>query len=136
MYQLDYQHPLFFRMPLLMVGGAIKEPKTYNMFVNQSDMAGTLLAQMQISRKDYPWSRNVLSKNYNYPFVYSTYPSGMLFADSTGVTMMDLQSGCVVYSDGEADNDRKLRTKAILQRSYDKLKEIKAPSDSPKGGEK
>jgi phosphoglycerol transferase MdoB-like AlkP superfamily enzyme len=124
MYQLDYQHPTFFRMPLLMVGGAIKEPKSFGMFINQSDMVGTLLGQMQISRKDYPWSRNVLSKNYTYPFVYSTYPSGMLFADSTGVAMMDLQSGCVVYSDGEDGDSRVLRTKAILQRSYDKLKEI------------
>jgi len=124
MYQLDYQHPMFFRMPLLMVGGAVKQPKTYNMFVSQSDMVGTLLAQMQISRKDYPWSRNVLSKNYTYPFVYATYPSGMLYADSTGVTMMDLQSGCVVYSDGDEADSRVLRTKAILQRSYDKLREI------------
>lgn len=124
MYQLDYQHPMFFRMPLLMVGGAVKEPKTYYMFINQSDIVGTLLAQMQISRKDYPWSRNVLSRNYRYPFVYSTYPSGMLFADSTGVTMMDLQSGCVVYSNGNQALNRVSRTKAILQRSYDKLKEI------------
>jgi len=30
----------------------------------------------------------------------------------------------VVYSDGEDGDSRVLRTKAILQRSYDKLKEI------------
>lgn len=124
MYQLDYQHPMFFRMPLLMVGGAVKEAKTLDMFISQSDMAATLLAQMQLNLKDYPWSRNVLSKNYTYPFVYSTYPSGMLFADSTGVTMMDLHSGCVVYSDGQDGDGRILRTKAILQHGYDKLKEI------------
>jgi hypothetical protein len=115
---------MFFRMPLLIVGGAIKEPKSLGMFINQSDMAGTLLGQMQISRKGYPWSRNVLSKNYTYPFVYATYPSGMLFADSTGVSMMDLHSGCVVYSDGQDGDGRILRTKAILQHGYDKLKEI------------
>ena len=126
MYQLDYQHPMFFRMPLLMVGGAVKEAKTLDMFMSQSDMVGTLLAQMQISNKDYPWSRNVLSKNYTYPFVYATYPAGMLFADSTGVTMMDLQSGCVVYTEGEDDNMRMSRTKAILQRSYDGLETLKA----------
>lgn len=124
MYQLDYQHPMFFRMPLLMVGGAIKEPKTLDMFISQSDIVGTLLAQMQINNKDYPWSRNVLSRNYQYPFVYATYPAGMLFADNTGVTMMDLQSGCVVYSEGEGEDMRVSRTKAILQRSYDGLKEI------------
>lgn len=136
MYQLDYQHPMFFRMPLLMVGGAVKVAKTVDTFISQSDIAATLLAQMQISSKEYPWSRNVLSKNYQYPFIYATYPSGMLFADSTGVTMMDLQSECVVYSDGEEADLRVSRTKAILQRSYDKLKEIKVPSGSPKGGEK
>ena len=124
MFQLDYQHPMFFRMPLLMVGGAVKEAKAYNMLVSQSDIVATLLAQMQISSKDYPWSRNVLSRNYRYPFVYATYPAGMLFADSTGVTMMDLQSDCVVYSEGDKAEMRVSRTKAILQRSYDKLKEI------------
>ena len=66
----------------------------------------------------------MLSKNYKYPFAYATYPSGMLYADKTGVTMMDLQSGCVVYSDGDDAENRVLRTKAILQRSYDKLREI------------
>ena len=124
MYQLDYQHPMFFRMPLLMVGGAVKEAKTPDMFISQSDIAATLLAQMQLSNKEYPWSRNVLSKNYTYPFVYATYPSGMLFADSTGVTMMDLLSGCIVYSDGQDSDSRVLRTKAILQHGYEKLKEI------------
>ena len=123
MYQLDYQHPMFFRMPLLMVGGAVREPKTLDMFVSQSDIVATLLAQMQISGESYPWSRNVLSKHYTYPFVYATYPAGMLYADSTGVTMMDLLSGSVVYSDGE-EGTRVRRTKAILQRSYDWLKEI------------
>ena len=123
MYQLDYQHPMFFRMPLLMVGGAVREPKTLDMFVSQSDIVATLLAQMQISGEAYPWSRNVLSKHYTYPFVYATYPAGMLYADSTGVTMMDLQSGSVVYSEGE-EGTRVRRTKAILQRSYDQLKEI------------
>ena len=124
MYQLDYQNPMFFRMPLLMVGGAVREPKTLDMFVSQSDIVATLLAQMQISSEEYPWSRNVLSKHYTYPFVYVTYPAGMLYADSTGVTMMDLQSGSVVYSDGEGSDARVGHTKAILQRSYDKLKEL------------
>ena len=124
MYQLDYQHPMFFRMPLLMVGGAVREPRTYGMFVSQSDIAATLLAQMQVDGSEYPWSRNVLSRRYSYPFVYATYPAGLLFADSTGLTMMDLQSGSVVYSEGEGADTRVRRTKAILQRSYDKLKEI------------
>ena len=124
MYQLDYQHPMFFRMPLLMVGGAVREPRTMNMFVSQSDMVGTLLAQMRISGKDYPWSRNVLSRNYRYPFVYATYPSGLLFADSTGITMTDLQSGCVVYDEGGNGDMRVNRTRAILQRSYERLRDI------------
>lgn len=124
MYQLDYQHPMFFRMPLLMVGGAVRDPRTMNMFVSQSDMVGTLLAQMRISGKDYPWSRNVLSRNYRYPFVYATYPSGLLFADSTGITMTDLQSGCVVYDEGGNGDMRVNRTRAILQRSYERLRDI------------
>lgn len=127
MYQLDYQHPDFFRMPLLMVGGAVREPKRYDMFINQSDIVATLLSQMGIKHSQFPWSRNVFSRKYTYPFAYCTYPAGTLFADSTGVTMTDLQSGQVVYSEPDDGGLRVSKTKAILQRSYDRLKDINIP---------
>ena len=48
--------------------------------MNQSDMAATLLAQLGISHKEFNFSRNVLGKDYNYPFAYYTYNNDLLSA--------------------------------------------------------
>jgi hypothetical protein len=92
--------------------------------MNQSDIAATLLSQMGISHDDYPWSRNVLSKTYTYPFVYCNYPAGMLFADSTGTSIYDLDGDAMMREEPADDGLRIMRAKAILQTSYDQLEQM------------
>jgi hypothetical protein len=86
---------------------------------------------MGISHKDYPWSRNVLSKNYTYPFVYCNYPAGILFADSTGISIYDIDGDAVMIEQPADDGLRIMRAKAILQTSYDQLEEIHRKSATP-----
>ena len=126
LYKQSYKDPGFFRSPMLWTGGAIREPRRMDVLMNQSDIAATLLSQLGISHKDYPWSRNVLSETYTYPFVYCNYPAGMLFADSTGISIYDID-GDAMMIDLPADDGglRTLRAKAILQTSYDQLSEIR-----------
>lgn len=125
LYQQSYDDPGFFRAPMLWMGGAIRESRRMDILMNQSDIPATLLSQMGIRHDEYPWSRNVLSKTYTYPFVYCNYPAGLLFADSTGTSIYDL-GGNAVMMEQPADNGmRILRAKAILQTSYDQLEEIK-----------
>jgi hypothetical protein len=67
----------------------------------------------------------VLSRKYTYPFVYCNWPAGLLFADSTGTSIYDLD-GEVVITDRPADDGlRLLRAKAILQSSYDQLETMR-----------
>ena len=125
LYQQSYDDPDFFHAPMLWLGGAVREPRKMYVLMNQSDIAATLLSQMGIRHDEYPWSRNVLSKTYTYPFVYCNYPAGLLFADNTGISIYDL-NGDVVMLENPLDNDlRILRAKAILQTSYDQLEEMK-----------
>ena len=125
LYEQSYDDPGFFRAPMLWLGGAIHEPRKMDILMNQSDIPATLLAQMGITHAEYPWSRNVLSQTYTYPFVYCNYPAGMLFADSTGTSIYDID-GDVEMLELPSDNGlRILRAKAILQSSYDQLEEIK-----------
>ena len=121
LYDLTYESPEYFHIPMLWLGGAIREPRTMPVLMNQSDLAATLLAQMGIPHDDYPWSRNVLSPTYTYPFAYSTFPSGILFRDSTGVSVYDITSNTPITEHPQPSPERIRRAKAILQTSYDRL---------------
>jgi phosphoglycerol transferase MdoB-like AlkP superfamily enzyme len=121
LYDLTYQDPSFFHSPMLWLGGAVARPRTVDVLMNQSDVAATLLSQLGLPHRDYPWSRNVLSSRYTYPFAYSTYPGGILFADSTGVTVYDIAANEPITERPAPSPERLRRAKAILQTSYDKL---------------
>lgn len=125
MYDQTYEDPEFFHIPMLWLGGAIKEPRRISTLMNQSDMAATILSQMGVSHKQFPWSRNIFSKNYTYPFVYSSYPSGILFKDSTGVSIFDTNADKPILGRPAEGADLRLkRSKAILQKSYDLLEKM------------
>ena len=119
LYKQSYKDPGFFRAPMLWTGGAIREPRKMSVLMNQSDIAATLLSQMGIRHDEYPWSRNVLSQTYTYPFVYCNYPAGLLFADSTGTSIYDINGDAVMMEQPADDGLRIMRAKAILQTSYD-----------------
>lgn len=121
LYNTFYTDPRFFHAPMLWLGGAVRAPRTIHALMNQSDMAATLLGQLQLPHRDFPYSRNVLSANYTYPFAYSTFADGFLFADSTGVTVFDNAQRKVVVNEPTDDGRRELRGKAIQQTSYDDL---------------
>ena len=125
LYEQNYQDPEFFHSPMLWLGGAIKEPRRMSVLMNQSDLCATLLSQMGISHEEYRWSRNVLSRNYIYPFVYSNFPAGLLFRDHTGVSLYDLTADEPILEEpSDEEGLRILRAKSILQTSYDYLGEI------------
>lgn len=124
LYKQSYKDPGFFRAPMLWMGGAIKAPRRMQVLMNQSDIAATLLSQLGISHDEYIWSRNVLSQTYTYPFVYCNYPAGLLFADSTGTSIYDLDGDAVMMEEPADDGLRIVRAKAILQTSYDQLEQL------------
>ena len=123
LYDLTYQDPAFFHSPMLWLGGAVRSARPMDVLMNQSDLAATLLSQMGLPHRQFPWSRNVLSKNYTYPFAYSSYPGGILFADSTGVSVYDITANEPIAEQPAPSPERLRRAKAILQTSYDKLGE-------------
>lgn len=124
LYKQSYKDPGFFRSPMLWTGGAIREPRRMQVLMNQSDIAATLLSQLGIRHDDYLWSRNVLSKTYTYPFVYCNYPAGILFSDSTGTSIYDIEGNAVMREEPCDDGLRIMRAKAILQTSYDQLEQM------------
>ncbi len=124
-YHITYDNPDFFHCPLIWLGGAVREPRRMPVLMNQSDLAATLLSQMGIRHDDFPWSRNVLSATYTYPFAYCTYPSGIMLRDSTGVTVYDTSVRKPTTQRPAASEERTKRAKAILQTSYKELGNIR-----------
>lgn len=111
----------FSHIPMLWLGGAIKEPMKVDKIMNQTDMAATLLGQLGLDHSMFPFSRNVLSDAYQYPFAF--YSSGSVFAfrDSTGVSAYDIKANQVSYEEPSASEERMNRGKVILQSAYDDL---------------
>ncbi len=108
-------------IPMLWLGGAISQPMVIDKIMNQTDMAATLLAQLGIGHEEFNFSRNVLGEEYTYPFAYWTFNGGFAFADSTGVTLFDVNSNLPILERPAPNENRILRGKAILQSSYDDL---------------
>ena len=115
------QAPRIHHTPMLWLGGAIKEPMVFDKLMNQTDMAATLLGQLGIDHEEFNFSRNVTGEEYTYPFAYYTYNNGFAFIDSTGVTMIDNNSGHTIINEPTPNENRKTLGEVILQSSYDDL---------------
>ena len=109
-------------IPMLWLGGAVKEPRTVEKLCNQSDLAATLLGQMGIEHGEFTFSRDVLSESYAYPTATNNYNNAQWMIDSTGYVLYDFDAQRIITSEGN-DTERLLKvSKAILQRTYEDLK--------------
>lgn len=113
--------PRFYHIPLLWLGGAVKQPMQVDKIMNQTDLAATLLGQFGLEHTAFTFSRNVLGSDYKYPFAFYSFNNGFSFRDSTGVTVFDNNSGSILFDEPEADESRLDKGKAILQTVYDDL---------------
>lgn len=112
-------------IPMVWTGGAVSEKFTTDKLMCQSDMAATLLGQLQISHKQFIFSRDIFSRTYNYPSAFHTFINGMTFIDSTGVSTFDNTAQKTIFTkDNGTATDGSLRTrraKAILQELYEDM---------------
>ena len=112
---LDESNPLLNHIPMLWVGGAVKQPRRIEQVCNQTDLPATLLGQLGISHDEYTFSRDVLSVTYKNPFAIHTYDDGYTIIDSASFVNYDFISNRVVSNYGKDRDKLILRAKAILQ---------------------
>ena len=112
---LDESNPLLNHIPMLWVGGVIKQPRRIEQVCNQTDLPATLLGQLGIAHDDYTFSRDVLSVTYKNPFAIHTYDDGYTIIDSASFVNYDFISNRVVSNYGKDRDKLILRAKAILQ---------------------
>ena len=123
--EVGEEHPMHDHVPMLWLGGAVKEPRRITQICNQTDLPATLLGQLGIDHQNYHFSRDVLSKNYTYPFATHTYNNGISMVDSTGFAVLDLNANMIV-TDQSTDAQALIKKgKAILQMATRELKNMK-----------
>ncbi len=107
-----------FHIPMLWLGGALSVRDTLIPQVgSQTDLAATLLAQMNIGSHDFKWSKNILSTQYQ-PFAYFAFQNGFGFVQKNKRYVFNTEGGVFIQKEGLIDSLDMQRGKAYLQMSY------------------
>lgn len=109
----EYAH-----IPILLTGGALAESGRIDTLMSQTDLAATLLGQMNLPHDEFIFSRDVLADTYQDPFSFHTYNNGFMFTDERGSTIVDNVSDKAIEG---SDPKRENRGRAILQKLYEDL---------------
>ena len=113
--EIDETHRERNHIPMVWTGGAVKQPRHIDAFCNQTDLAATLLGQMDIGHEDFQFSRDVLSQSYANPFAMHCYNNGFSIVDSTGFMVYDLTPDHIAVKQSSRAEEWAKRGKAILQ---------------------
>lgn len=113
--------PKRYHIPMLWLGGAIKEPRVISNYGNQTDFAATLLYQLDLPHKEFTFSNNMVD-SLQPAYAFYSYNNGFGFIDTTGVSVYDCESEKPLIIKPEAGNEIRLNNgKALLQTLYDDL---------------
>ena len=112
---IDESSSLMNHIPMIWVGGAVKEPRKIDKVCNQTDLPATLLGQLGISHDEFSFSRDVLSSTYTRPFATHTFDDGFSMVDSTSFVCYDFVSNKVIAEEGRKNEQLLTLGKAILQ---------------------
>ncbi len=107
-----------FHIPMLWIGGALGVHDTIVPEVgSQVDLAATLLAQLNINHKDFHWSKNILSLDYQ-PFAYFAFQNGFGFVQKNNRYVFDTEGSFFIQKEGQIDSLDIRKGKSFLQMSY------------------
>ncbi len=113
--------PRRFHIPMLWLGGAVKQPMRVDTFAVQTDLAATLLRQLHLPVDAFSFSKDIFDPSAPH-YAFYTFPNGFGFIDSTGVSVFDNESKQPLLAEPQQGNDLRLRKgKALLQTLYDDL---------------
>ena len=122
--EVTEEHPMHDHVPMLWIGGAVKQPRIVEQLCNQTDLPATLLGQLGIDHSDFGFSRDVLSRNYTYPFATHTFNNGITMRDSTGFAVLDLNANRIVTNQSTDAGKLLHKGKAILQTAANHLRNM------------
>lgn len=89
-----------FHIPMLLLGGALKETGVVDTYGSQADLAATLLAQLGLSHKAFTYSKDLLS-NAAPHFAYFSTPNGYGMLSADNQLVIDQKADKTVVDEGK-----------------------------------
>ncbi len=123
--QSEIYEPARSRIPLLFAGPVLKQEfrgKRIGRTGSQADLPGTLLAQLQMNRSAFYWSKNLLSA-VEKPFAFATFDNGFSYFEPDQKLSFDNNGRRLLYTAlPEKPVQGSLKAgQAILQKAYDQF---------------
>ncbi len=111
----ENNRPERFLIPMLWIGGAVKQPYVVSAPGSQNDLAATLLAQLKINHDDFPFSKDMLNPS-THKFAFYSYVNGFSMIDSAGVVVFDNDKNMLIRQEGDPGLEKK--AKVFFQNMY------------------
>ncbi len=109
-----------YQIPLLITGGAIKQPMEVETIGTQHDIAATLLAQLELPHSDFMFSKDMFNLSAPH-FAFFTVPDAMGMVTEDNRWIYDNKSGRVVVDEGAIPGKNAKSAKSYLQKLYDDI---------------
>ncbi|MDN5204780.1 sulfatase-like hydrolase/transferase [Fulvivirgaceae bacterium BMA10] len=107
-----------FTIPMLWIGGALNKKDTViNTFGNQTDIARTVLKQIDLDNENYLFSRNLLSDRAK-SFSFYVFNNGYGFMSDSIKAIYDLNGNRYIRKEGLGSESQEALGKAYLQKLY------------------
>lgn len=106
------------RIPVIFTGGVVTQAADIDILCNQSDLAATLLGQLDIAHDDFLMSRDIMSTTYTYPFAINAWSQSIVWVDGLGASVYDLNTEKVVQKQDLPSPKQVDHIKAYLQAAY------------------
>ncbi|UOQ51877.1 LTA synthase family protein [Hymenobacter cellulosivorans] len=110
-----------FGIPLVLAGGALRPEargRVYSQIASQTDIAATLLRQLQLPTADYKWSHDLLQP-LRQPFAFYCFSDGFGMVSSSGTVTFDNVPRKVIKSDPRVTKEQLRQGQAFEQASYE-----------------
>ena len=117
---MDPQKPSRYQIPLIMVGGAVKEHRQIDTFGSQQDFAATLLGQLGVNHSDFTYSKDLLNPDVNH-FAFLTFPDLFGLITNDKQIVFDNKQERIVYRKGDNADELLPKGQAYLQTIYDDI---------------
>ncbi|MEA4935991.1 MAG: sulfatase-like hydrolase/transferase [Paludibacter sp.] len=118
-YEIDYRDVNRYRIPLLIVGGALKSSMRVDTYASQIDIAATILHQLKIDHSSFTFSKNILNPSSPH-FGYYTFKNGFGMVSPDNYYVYDYDAQNIFLNTGKI-NENKLKAEAFIQTLYDDM---------------
>jgi len=103
---------------MLWLGGALNVRDTViSNLASQSDLAATLLTQLDMNADDFIFSKNILNKAY-IPYSYFAYSGGFGFQKPDDLVIFNTVTSTYPESTGKSESTIQKQGKAFLQSMF------------------